>query len=102
MREPIDVRGCFVDSPAQRKALNTSEDSVVSLDASIKNLIKFTNAGLDLATEYSSKNVAFAQELAAFGGISDSKEDPEISHMSDVFVDPIEKFVKDEVNPVKV
>lgn len=78
MRALLDLSGCLGDSPAFRKDVNVSEDSIAQLDTSIKNLMKIAKSSMDIATDYSNKNIAFAQELTDFAGFSESKEDPEI------------------------
>ncbi|RUS17252.1 hypothetical protein BC937DRAFT_90211 [Endogone sp. FLAS-F59071] len=116
----VDLKGCEEDSPEFRKRLNAAEDAVATMENSIKNLVKLARAGNDLAIEHSNKQKQFAEELDNFAHL---QEDPIVemalqkfsralqevenhrsmfqSHIIDMFIEPLERFAKDDILPTK-
>ncbi|KAG9291726.1 hypothetical protein G9A89_012011 [Geosiphon pyriformis] len=120
MTAPLNLRFCHEDSPAFRKELVECEESVVELENTIKNLVKSARASVELAREYTSKQLQFAEELGNFAKqqpdsliksvlakYSSSLQEVERSrimlhlHMCNMFIEPVEAFSKNEIAPLK-
>jgi len=120
MTTPLDLRLCQEDSPTFRKKLADCEESVFGLEITIKNLVKLARSSVELATDYTAKQLQFAQELGNFARqqpdslinsvlskYSSSLFEVERSrkmlhlHMYDMFVEPLEAFSKNEILPLK-
>ncbi|KAL1914829.1 uncharacterized protein VTP21DRAFT_7921 [Calcarisporiella thermophila] len=118
--EPLNLHECREDNPTFRKHLTSCEESVTQLETTIKSLIKLARAGNDITAELGAKQMLFAEELQNF---ADKSSDPLIenalgkfskslqeversrkmleSHITHMFIDPLEVFVKDEISPTK-
>ncbi|CAG8447502.1 11003_t:CDS:10 [Ambispora gerdemannii] len=138
MTAPLNLRLCQEDSPAFRRELALCEESVFGLENTIKSLVKLAKSSVELATEYTMKQLQFAQELGNFANqqpnslisefilrmtykqtyhimlpesvltkYSSSLQEVERSrkmlhlHMSDMFIEPLEAFSKNEIAPLK-
>ncbi|CAG8470957.1 5444_t:CDS:10 [Ambispora leptoticha] len=120
MTSPLNLRLCQEDSPAFRRELALCEESVFGLENTIKNLVKLAKSSVELASEYASKQLQFAQELGNFAKqqpnslirsvlkkYSSSLQEVERSrkmlhlHMNDMFIEPLESFNKNEIAPLK-
>ncbi|OZJ04193.1 hypothetical protein BZG36_02187 [Bifiguratus adelaidae] len=116
----LDLRLCQEDAPAFRKQLGENEESIAALETTMKALIKLAKAGVELANELSAKQSQLAAELTNFSNqdgdpivvtalqkFSKSIADVERSrnmlqsHIRDMFIEPMEKFVREEIGPVK-
>jgi len=120
MTTPLNLRLCQEDPPYFRKELTACEESIFGLESTIRNLVRLAKASVELATEYTSKQLQFADEFRNFAKqqpdsslklvlIKYSQSLQEIersrkilhSHMSDMFISPLESFVKNEIQPLK-
>ncbi|CAG8479264.1 4814_t:CDS:10 [Paraglomus brasilianum] len=120
MTTPLDLRLCQEDPPYFRKELAACEESIFGLESTIRNLVRLAKASVELATEYTSKQLQFADEFRNFAKqqpdsslksvlikYSQSLQEVERSrkilhsHMSDMFISPLESFVKNEIQPLK-
>ncbi|RIA84108.1 hypothetical protein C1645_832776 [Glomus cerebriforme] len=120
MTIPLNLYLCLEDSPNFRKELSQCENSIFGLEITIKNLVKLTRASAELASEYTAKQLQFAEELGNF-----AKRQPESlirtvlskyanslqeversrkilqSHTYSMFIEPLEAFAKNEIIPLK-
>ncbi|RIA89125.1 hypothetical protein C1645_213938 [Glomus cerebriforme] len=120
MTAPLKLHLCQEDSPQFRKELADCENSVFGLENTIKNLVKIARSSVELASEYTAKQLQFAEELGNF-----AKKQPESiiknvlskyssslheversrkilhSHMYEMFIEPLEAFAKNEIVPLK-
>ncbi|CAB5179215.1 unnamed protein product [Rhizophagus irregularis] len=120
MTSPLKLQLCQEDPPQFRKELAVCENSVFGLENTIKNLVKLARSNVELASEYTVKQLQFAEELGNF-----AKEQPESiiktvlskyasslheversrkilhSHMYEMFIEPLEAFAKNEIVPLK-
>ncbi|GBC05944.1 hypothetical protein RclHR1_06510011 [Rhizophagus clarus] len=120
MTTPLNLYLCLEDSPDFRKELSECENSIFGLEATIKSLIKLIRSSVELASEYTAKQLQFAEE---FGNFAKQQPDSLIktilskyanslqeiersrkilqSHMYSMFVEPLEAFVKNGIIPLK-
>ncbi|CAG8582328.1 3281_t:CDS:10 [Funneliformis caledonium] len=120
MTTPLNLYLCLEDPPNFRKELSDCENSVFGLEITIKNFVKLARASAELASEYTAKQLKFAEEFGNF-----AKQQPESiiktvllkyanslqeversrkilqSHMYDMFIEPLEAFAKNEIIPLK-
>ncbi|GET02868.1 arf-GAP with coiled-coil, ANK repeat and PH domain-containing protein 2 isoform X2 [Rhizophagus clarus] len=120
MTTPLKLQLCQEDPPQFRKELADCENSVFGLENTIKNLVKLARSSVELASEYTVKQLQFAEELGNF-----AKNQPESiiktvlskyasslheversrkilhSHMYEMFIEPLEAFAKNEIVPLK-
>jgi len=120
MISPLNPHLCQEDSPKFRKELIDCENSIFGLENSIKNLVKLAKSSVDLASDYTIKQLQFAEELGSF-----AKQQPEStiksilikyatslqeversrrilnSHINEMFIEPLEAFAKNEILPLK-
>ncbi|CAG8438233.1 5506_t:CDS:10 [Acaulospora colombiana] len=120
MTAPLNLHLCQEDSPIFRKELANCESSVFGLENTIKNLVKLSRSSVELAQEYTVKQLQFAEELGIF-----AKQQPESiiktvltkyvsslqeversrrilsSHIFNMFIEPLEAFAKNEILPLK-
>ncbi|CAG8593611.1 5787_t:CDS:10, partial [Acaulospora morrowiae] len=110
----------YEDPPIFRRELTDCESSIFGLEATIKNLVKISRSSVEIAQEYTAKQLQFAEELENF-----AKQQPESiiknvlmkyasslqeversrrilhSHMYNMFIEPLEAFAKNEIVPLK-
>ncbi|CAI2176475.1 13628_t:CDS:10 [Funneliformis geosporum] len=120
MTTPLNLYLCLEDPPNFRKEISDCENSVFGLEITIKNFVKLARASVELASEYTAKQLKFAEEFGNF-----AKQQPESiiktvllkyanslqeversrkilqSHMYDMFIEPLEAFAKNEIIPLK-
>ncbi|CAG8543983.1 10085_t:CDS:10 [Diversispora eburnea] len=121
MTTPLNLYLCQEDSPNFRKELIDCEFSIFGLENTIKNLVKLSKSSVEIAQEYTVKQLQFAEELGVF-----AKQQPESiiktvltkyvsslqeversrkilhSHVFNMFIEPLEAFAKNEILPLKV
>jgi Arf-GAP/coiled-coil/ANK repeat/PH domain-containing protein len=122
MKPIIDISQAGLDTPDYRVQISRTEQSIWNLESSVKSLLKSTKNGVEAATEYSAKNSLFATELnglaaeeadelvvqatlSKFAGcIQEIERSRQImlSQLRDVFIEPLDNFVKKDVAGVKV
>ncbi|KAF9430325.1 hypothetical protein BGZ94_007327, partial [Podila epigama] len=59
----LDLKACREDTPNFRRQVNDHEDAVLALENTVKSLLKFSKASVDLAQEYSLKQQAIAEDI---------------------------------------
>ncbi|RHZ84408.1 hypothetical protein Glove_82g53 [Diversispora epigaea] len=120
MTTPLNLYLCQEDSPNFRKELIDCELSIFGLENTIKNLVKLSRSSVEIAQEYTVKQLQFAEELGVF-----AKQQPESiiktvltkyasslheversrkilhSHIFNMFIEPLEAFAKNEILPLK-
>ncbi|CAB5204069.1 unnamed protein product [Rhizophagus irregularis] len=120
MTTPLNLYLCLEDSPNFRKELSESENSIFGLETTIKSLVKLTRASVELASEYTAKQLQFAEELGNFAkrqpdsliktilskyanSIQEVERSRKIlqSHMYSMFIEPLEAFAKNGIIPLK-
>ncbi|CAI2170724.1 1787_t:CDS:10 [Funneliformis geosporum] len=115
MTAPLKLHLCQEDPPQFRKVLAGCESSVFGLENTIKNLVKLARSSVELASEYTAKQLQFAEELGNFAkqqpesiiktvlsnSINDEVFHSKNSHMYDMFIEPLEAFAKNEIIPLK-
>ncbi|KAL0095670.1 hypothetical protein F4703DRAFT_1082593 [Phycomyces blakesleeanus] len=116
----LDLKGCLDDSPKFRKRIAVYEDSIQHFEFSLKTLTKLTRLQVDSSTEYSQRQQELATDFTSF---AQSQDDPIIahalekfgksmievekcrtmfnSHVTETFISPLEKFVKETLFPIK-
>ncbi|KAI9013806.1 hypothetical protein CLU79DRAFT_768786 [Phycomyces nitens] len=116
----LDLKGCLDDSPKFRKRIAIHEDSIQQFELSLKTLTKLTRLQVDSSTEYSLRQQELATDFTSF---AQSQDDPIIahalekfgksmievekcrtmfnSHVTETFISPLEKFVKETIFPIK-
>ncbi|KAI8140342.1 hypothetical protein BJV82DRAFT_623559 [Fennellomyces sp. T-0311] len=116
----LDLKGCLEDSPTFRKRVNSHEESIQNFEISLKSILKLARSQVNLSSEYSLRQQELALGFLTFG---QSQDDPIVahalekfgksllevekcrhmfnSHVASTFIDPLEKFLRDNVTPVK-
>ncbi|KAI9278657.1 hypothetical protein BDA99DRAFT_600287 [Phascolomyces articulosus] len=116
----LDLKGCLEDSPTFRKRVNSHEESIQNFEASLKSILKLARSQVNLSSEYSLRQQELALGFLTFG---QSQDDPIVahalekfgksmlevekcrhmfnSHVASTFIEPLEKFMKETVSPVK-
>ncbi|KAG2185136.1 hypothetical protein INT44_001926 [Umbelopsis vinacea] len=116
----LDLKGCIEDSPVFRRRIAAHEESISNFDTSLKSLVKLVKSQLDLSTEFSQRQSQLALE---FNTIASGQDDPIVghaldkfaksltevekcrnlmnTHISSMFLEPLEQFIRAELAPVK-
>ncbi|KAI8575403.1 hypothetical protein K450DRAFT_262065 [Umbelopsis ramanniana AG] len=116
----LDLKGCIEDSPVFRRRIAAHEESISNFDTSLKSLVKLVKSQLDLSTEFSQRQSQIAVE---FNTIASGQDDPIVghaldkfaksltevekcrnlmnTHISSMFLEPLEQFIRAELAPVK-
>ncbi|KAH8552778.1 hypothetical protein BGW37DRAFT_271523 [Umbelopsis sp. PMI_123] len=116
----LDLKGCIEDSPIFRRRIAAHEESISNFDSSLKSLAKLVKSQIDLSTEYSQRQSQIAYE---FTTIAQGQDDPIVghalekfaksltevekcrnlmnTHISSMFLEPLEQFIRAELSPVK-
>ncbi|KAI9499234.1 hypothetical protein BDB00DRAFT_795963 [Zychaea mexicana] len=116
----LDLKGCLEDSPTFRKRVVAHEENIQNFESSLKSLLKLSRAQVNLSSEYSLRQQELALGFLTFG---QSQDDPIVahalekfgksmlevekcrhmfnSHVATTFIEPLEKFMRDTLSPVK-
>ncbi|KAJ1984990.1 hypothetical protein H4R34_000334 [Dimargaris verticillata] len=118
----VPLTDCLRDAPTYRSALAAQEEFVGQYETAIKNLTKNTKSTADVSRDLAHKYTQFADDLDGFVKRSFTDTDViansidkfsltlreiqrnrsmQASQLMDVFVNPLEEFVKSELGPVK-
>ncbi|KAF9586542.1 Arf-GAP with coiled-coil, ANK repeat and PH domain-containing protein 2 [Lunasporangiospora selenospora] len=118
----LELKACKEDTPNFRKQVNDHEDAVLVLESSVRSLIKLSRASVELAEEYSTKQLQISQELAAVAqsqrghdfvvtqsidtfsrAIQELERNRSMmnTQVTQMFIEPMETFLNEEVLPVK-
>ncbi|KAF9973115.1 Arf-GAP with coiled-coil, ANK repeat and PH domain-containing protein 2 [Actinomortierella ambigua] len=120
--ETLDLKACKDDTPRFRKQVNDHEDAILALETTARSLLKLTKASVELSEEYSAKQMLIAEEMSTIAR-SNRGQDQIVTQSLDsfakalqevernrsmmntqitqMFIEPLEAFVKEEVVPVK-
>ncbi|KAF9165892.1 Arf-GAP with coiled-coil, ANK repeat and PH domain-containing protein 2 [Actinomortierella ambigua] len=98
--EALELKACKEDTPRFRKQVNDHEDAVLALETTARSLLKLTKASVELSAEYSAKQMQIAEEMSTIAR-SNRGQDQINTQITQMFIEPLEAFVKDEVVPVK-
>ncbi|KAG0227690.1 centaurin beta [Actinomortierella wolfii] len=109
--ESLDLKECKEDTPRFRKQVNDHEDAVLALENTARTLLKLTKASVELSEEYGAKQMQIAEEMSSIAR-SNRGQDQIVNvncarltcantQITQMFIEPLEAFVKDEVIPVK-
>ncbi|KAK3814159.1 MAG: hypothetical protein J3Q66DRAFT_33144 [Benniella sp.] len=118
----LELKACKEDTPDFRKQVNEHEDAVVALETTVRSLLKLSKASVDLAQEYSSKQLQMAEDMLAVAqsqrghdnvvtkaleSFSRALQNLERSRsmmntqITQMFIEPMETFLNQEVVPVR-
>ncbi|KAF9363807.1 ADP-ribosylation factor GTPase-activating protein agd4 [Mortierella sp. NVP85] len=118
----LELKACKEDTPDFRKQVNEHEDAVVALETTVRSLLKLSKASVDLAQEYSSKQLQMAEDMLAVAQsqrghdnvvtkaletFSRALQNLERSRsmmntqITQMFIEPMETFLNQEVIPVR-
>ncbi|KAG0212544.1 Arf-GAP with coiled-coil, ANK repeat and PH domain-containing protein 2 [Mortierella sp. GBA30] len=118
----LELKACKEDTPNFRKQVNEHEDAVLSLETTVKSLLKLSKASVELAEEYSAKQLQMAEEMMAVAqsqrghdfvvtqsieafsrAIQDLERNRSMmnTQITQMFIEPMENFLNQEVLPVK-
>ncbi|KAF9938497.1 Arf-GAP with coiled-coil, ANK repeat and PH domain-containing protein 2, partial [Modicella reniformis] len=61
----LEIKACKEDTPDFRKQVNEHEDAVIALEATVRSLLKLSKTSVELAEDYSSKQLQMAEEMMA-------------------------------------
>ncbi|KAJ8659588.1 hypothetical protein O0I10_004566 [Lichtheimia ornata] len=116
----LDLKGCLEDSPKFRRRVNAHEETIQHFESSLKVLLKLSRSQVSLYEEYSLRQQELALGFVSFG---QSQDDPIVAyalekfgksllevekcrnmfnaHVETTFIEPLEKFMKETIAPVK-
>ncbi|RKP38470.1 hypothetical protein BJ085DRAFT_40537 [Dimargaris cristalligena] len=118
----LDLKECLRDTPAYRQGLGEKEDFVAQYETAVRNLTKLNKTAADISRDLSVKHTQFTDEVNQFvkGSFADTgtiattverfcrtireierNRAMQAAQMMDVFVHPLEEFVKNELQPIK-
>ncbi|GJJ72206.1 Arf-GAP with coiled-coil, ANK repeat and PH domain-containing protein [Entomortierella parvispora] len=118
----LELKACKEDTPNFRKQVSEHEDAVVALETTVKSLLKLSKASVELAADYSAKQLQMAedmmsvaqaqrgqdfvvtQSIEAFSrAIQDLERNRAMmnTQITQMFIEPMEAFLNNEVTPVK-
>ncbi|KAG0219458.1 Arf-GAP with coiled-coil, ANK repeat and PH domain-containing protein 1 [Mortierella sp. NVP41] len=61
----LELKACKEDTPNFRKQVNDHEDAVLALESTVRSLLKLSKASVELAEEYSARQIQMAEEMMA-------------------------------------
>ncbi|KAF9345772.1 Arf-GAP with coiled-coil, ANK repeat and PH domain-containing protein 2, partial [Mortierella sp. AD094] len=118
----LELKACKEDTPDFRKQVNEHEDAVLALEATVKLLLKMSKASVELAEEYSAKQLQMAEEMMAVAqaqrghdfvvtqsietfsrAIQDLEKNRAMmnTQITQMFIEPMEIFLNQEIIPIK-
>ncbi|KAF9172237.1 ADP-ribosylation factor GTPase-activating protein agd4 [Mortierella sp. AD011] len=118
----LELKACKEDTPDFRKQVNEHEDAVLALEATVKTLLKMSKASVELAGEYSTKQLQMAEEMMAVAqsqrghdfivtqsietfsrAIQELEKNRAMmnTQITQMFIEPLETFLNQEIIPVK-
>ncbi|KAG0256498.1 Arf-GAP with coiled-coil, ANK repeat and PH domain-containing protein 2 [Mortierella polycephala] len=118
----LELKACKEDTPNFRKQVNEHEDAVVALETTVKSLLKLSKASVELAEEYSARQLQMAEEMMtvaqsqrghdfvvtqsveAFSrAIQDLERNRSMmnTQITQMFIEPMVNFLNHEVLPVR-
>ncbi|KAF9149154.1 Arf-GAP with coiled-coil, ANK repeat and PH domain-containing protein 2 [Linnemannia schmuckeri] len=59
----LELKACKEDIPTFRKQVNDHEDAVLALESTVRSLLKLSKASVELAEEYSARQIQMAEEM---------------------------------------
>ncbi|KAF9341119.1 ADP-ribosylation factor GTPase-activating protein agd4 [Linnemannia elongata] len=59
----LELKACKEDIPTFRKQVNDHEDAVLALETTVRSLLKLSKASVELAEEYSARQIQMAEEM---------------------------------------
>lgn len=118
----LELKACKEDIPTFRKQVNDHEDAVLALETTVRSLLKLSKASVELAEEYSARQIQMAEEMMtvaqsqrgqdfvvtqsmeAFSrAIQDLERNRSMmnTQITQMFIEPMETFLNQEVLPTK-
>ncbi|KAF9917932.1 Arf-GAP with coiled-coil, ANK repeat and PH domain-containing protein 2 [Lobosporangium transversale] len=118
----LELKACREDTPSFRKQVIDHEDAVLALETTVRSLLKLSKTSVELAEEYSTKQLQIAEEMMAIAqsrrghdflvtqsietfsrAIQDLERNRSMmnTQISQMFIEPLETFLNQEVLPVR-
>ncbi|KAG0272078.1 ADP-ribosylation factor GTPase-activating protein agd4 [Linnemannia exigua] len=118
----LELKACKEDIPSFRKQVNDHEDAVLALETTVRSLLKLSKASVELAEEYSARQIQMAEEMMSVAlsqrgqdfvvtqsmeafsrAIQDLERNRSMmnTQITQMFIEPMETFLNQEVLPIK-
>ncbi|KAF9120031.1 ADP-ribosylation factor GTPase-activating protein agd4 [Mortierella sp. 14UC] len=118
----LELKACKEDIPTFRKQVNDHEEAVLALETTVRSLLKLSKASVELAEEYSARQIQMAEEMMSVAqsqrgqdfvvtqsmeafsrAIQDLERNRSMmnTQITQMFIEPMETFLNQEVLPTK-